>query len=294
VIVFSLPHRLPADTQLYGESFQMLSQTAGTIGQPADLGYSEPKHYKVPGPADATVVTGLLTLTPPGQPTQALAFTSCRRFNGRFYLRPGAIDVAVDTEGLELGPGETWALEEVAFAEGPPRAELLAGLAKRINENHPPLRFKQPPTGWCSWYCFGPKVTDKDVLDNLAVIAKGVPQLKYVQIDDGYQPAMGDWLETGKAFGGNVKGVLEAIRKRGFEPAIWVAPFIADKGKWPNAHDVMYWDQWPVAQPALAFGANAFSQKEWLAIWERLDHAPASEEVIRNLPVRHPLIWINK
>ena len=89
VVVFSLPHRLPAETRLYGESFQMLSQTTGTVGKPIDLGYSERDHYKIPGPADAAVVTGLLTLTPPGQPTQVLAFTSCRRLIGRFYLRPG-------------------------------------------------------------------------------------------------------------------------------------------------------------------------------------------------------------
>jgi hypothetical protein len=74
----------------------------------------------------------------------------------------------------------------------------------------------------------------------------------------------------------------------------FMAPCIADKGKWPYPHDVMYWDQWPVAQPALAFGANAFDRKEWLRTWESLDHAPSNEEVIRNLPVRHPLIWINK
>ena len=67
-------------------------------------------------------------------------------------------------------------------------------------------------------------------MDNLAAIAKDAPQLKYVQLDDGYQPAMGDWLETGKAFGGDVQGVLQAIRKQGFEPAIWVAPFIAEAG----------------------------------------------------------------
>jgi alpha-galactosidase len=41
---------------------------------------------------------------------------------------------------------------------------------------------------------------------------------------------MGDWLDTGAAFGGDVQGVLAAIRKRGFEPAIWVAPFIAEQG----------------------------------------------------------------
>ena len=40
---------------------------------------------------------------------------------------------------------------------------------------------------------------------------------------------MGDWLETGAAFGGNVQGVLRKIRERGFEPAIWVAPFVAEE-----------------------------------------------------------------
>ncbi len=40
---------------------------------------------------------------------------------------------------------------------------------------------------------------------------------------------MGDWLETGAAFGGDVQGVLKQIRERGFEPAIWVAPFIAEE-----------------------------------------------------------------
>jgi alpha-galactosidase len=38
---------------------------------------------------------------------------------------------------------------------------------------------------------------------------------------------MGDWLETGKSFGGDIKAVLRGIRERGFEPAIWLAPFVA-------------------------------------------------------------------
>jgi len=67
------------------------------------------------------------------------------------------------------------------------------------------------------------------VLDNLEVIARSYPGLKYVQIDDGYQSAMGDWLVTGAAFGGNVRTVLDQIRRRGFEPAIWVAPFVAEE-----------------------------------------------------------------
>jgi len=72
----------------------------------------------------------------------------------------------------------------------------------------------------------------------------------------------------------------------------YLYPFIADKSKWPKAADVMYWNNWPVAQPFLIFGAAAFNNTAWLQTWKGLDHAPAEEEVIRNLPVRHPLIWL--
>jgi hypothetical protein len=78
--------------------------------------------------------------------------------------------------------------------------------------------------------------------------------------------------------------------KKGIE---FMYPYLADKSKWPFKKDVMYWDEWPVAQPALAFGAIAYSNKDWLNTWKRLEHSPTVEEVIRNLPVRYPLIWIN-
>lgn len=73
----------------------------------------------------------------------------------------------------------------------------------------------------------------------------------------------------------------------------YLYPYLADKNKWPFAHDVMYWENWPVAQPSLLFGAVAYNNKEWLNTWKSLDHDPKVEEVIRNLPVRHPLIWID-
>lgn len=73
----------------------------------------------------------------------------------------------------------------------------------------------------------------------------------------------------------------------------YLFPFIEDKTKWPLNKDVMYWDQWPVAQPALAFGAVAFRNKKWLATWKQLEHAPGVDEVIRNLPIRNPVIWLN-
>ena len=53
--------------------------------------------------------------------------------------------------------------------------------------------------------------------------------LTYVQIDDGYQARMGDWLEPGRHVP-DPAGLCRRIRALGHEPAIWVAPFIAEAG----------------------------------------------------------------
>ena len=70
-------------------------------------------------------------------------------------------------------------------------------------------------------------------------------------------------------------------------------PFVQDKSAWPYPRDVMYWDNWPVAHPFLLFGGIGLNQESWITTWKKLDHAPDELEVIRNLPVRHPLIWWN-
>lgn len=72
----------------------------------------------------------------------------------------------------------------------------------------------------------------------------------------------------------------------------YLFPYIKDKSKWPLKPDVMYWNDWPVAQPFLLFGAHVFNNKDWYLTWKSLDHDPKVEEVIRNLPIRHPLIWL--
>ncbi len=230
VVLFDLALAFPPASPIYGEGFQMLSQSGGTLGEPKDLGsYTDSKHYKLPEPEGAKTFYGALTIAGPRSWT--LAFTSCRRFSGLFRLRsPASLQVVVDTEGLSLAPGETWELEEfLAGTVARWQQQPFGVVAARLVANHPPIMTPKPPTGWCSWYCFGPRVTAKQVLDNLDAIATNLPGLTYVQIDDGYQPAMGDWLETGAAFGGDVRGVLEQIRKRGFQPAIWVAPFVAEE-----------------------------------------------------------------
>jgi alpha-galactosidase len=230
IVLFDVDSGLPSNTELYGEGFQMLTQTGGTLASPVDFSqYTDAKHYRMPAAEGARACYGLLTLKPPAEDTRVVAFTSCARFAGRFEIRGSRLRGVLEADGVELAPKETWPLEELMFSAGPDRSPLLADVARRLEAHHRPLRTRQPPTGWCSWYCFGPRVTAQQVLDHLEVIASTFTSLKYIQIDDGYQSAMGDWLDVGAAFGGDIRRVLDEIRRRGFEPAIWVAPFVAEE-----------------------------------------------------------------
>ncbi|MGH6632269.1 MAG: alginate lyase family protein, partial [Sphingopyxis sp.] len=72
----------------------------------------------------------------------------------------------------------------------------------------------------------------------------------------------------------------------------WMAPYIADKAKWPLPPDIEYWDGFPVRQPSLLFGGMAQKRSDWLDLWQRLNPDPAIGEVVRNFPVRQPLLWL--
>ena len=80
---------------------------------------------------------------------------------------------------------------------------------------------------------------------------------------------------------------------RGMQKVIaYMAPFIADKSKWPKPPDVEYFSDLPVRQPSLLFGGIAYSKPEWIALWKRLDAEPKVPEIIRNFPIRQPLLWV--
>lgn len=80
---------------------------------------------------------------------------------------------------------------------------------------------------------------------------------------------------------------------RGMRKALeYIYPYIVDKSRWPYPADVMYFDEWPVRQPALLFSALAWNEKRFLDLWQKLPPGPATAEGERNFPVRYPLLWI--
>ena len=71
-------------------------------------------------------------------------------------------------------------------------------------------------------------------------------------------------------------------------------PFIKDRNAWPFAHDVEHFEDFPVRNPALLFSGIAYTQPNYIALWKTLNPDPVVPEVIRNFPIRQPLLWVSK
>ncbi len=142
-----------------------------------------------------------------------------------------------DFDGIELAPGATSATLGIALAfaaDDDAGWTALATVAHAIGDAVNARGRNRPhPAGWCSWYYYFAKVTEKDVRDNLAVLAgdgRDGPRFgcEYVMIDDGHQTAIGDWLTTdANKFPGGMPALATAIRDAGFDAGIWWAPFLA-------------------------------------------------------------------
>lgn len=73
----------------------------------------------------------------------------------------------------------------------------------------------------------------------------------------------------------------------------FMAPFIANKNDWPYQKDVEYWDDWPVRHPSLLFGGVAHAGSAFISLWQTLSADPRQPEIIRNYPVRQPVLWFD-
>jgi hypothetical protein len=73
----------------------------------------------------------------------------------------------------------------------------------------------------------------------------------------------------------------------------FMMPFIKNKRSWPYRHDVQYFDDLPVRQPSLLFAGLAYRNSDYLDLWKRLDPDPRVPEVIRNHPIRQPVLWFS-
>jgi len=72
----------------------------------------------------------------------------------------------------------------------------------------------------------------------------------------------------------------------------FMVPYIESKKAWPYPPDVEYFNDLPVRQPDLLFAGLAYRKPGYISVWQRLKDDPTVPEIIRNHPLRQPLLWI--
>ena len=98
---------------------------------------------------------------------------------------------------------------------------------------HMKLSDVKSPIGWCSWYKFYSQVTQKDIIRNVNFLSEENMRdidCRIVQLDDGYQSQIGDWLTVNRKFPDGLPGVARSVKKKGMAAGIWLAPFLAGRG----------------------------------------------------------------
>ncbi len=81
--------------------------------------------------------------------------------------------------------------------------------------------------GWCSWYHYFHVVTESDIRHNLALADGADWPFDVFQVDDGFQRAIGDWLDADERFSAGLETLAEEITGSGRRAGIWLAPFLA-------------------------------------------------------------------
>ncbi|HBL41201.1 MAG TPA: hypothetical protein DDY98_06385 [Ruminococcaceae bacterium] len=89
-----------------------------------------------------------------------------------------------------------------------------------------PIRTKQCPCVYCTWYYYERTLTYDDVLVNLEKIKERNLPFDVFQIDDGWEDVTTEW-EPNEKFPVSMKTVAQTIRSYGLTPGIWTSPFIA-------------------------------------------------------------------
>ncbi len=87
-------------------------------------------------------------------------------------------------------------------------------------------------TGYTSWYNYFQKIDENIILRDLKGLSRAREIVNIFQIDDGYEPFVGDWLDyNGKDFPNGMKTIADAVHREGYLAGIWLAPFNVQRGK---------------------------------------------------------------
>ncbi len=162
-----------------------------------------------------------------------VGFVGVSRMLSRVMVRIGRrperseLEARALLDGVAPGRGRTLWSETLAVIPGDLSGRNLEEYAELLARGQGVEEVRRAPPGWCSWYHYFTGIDQDSVLENLEKLSGEYRDLgvEVVQVDDGYAPAPGDWLEAGGGFPDGMESLARRISSRGKVPGIWVAPF---------------------------------------------------------------------
>ena len=136
----------------------------------------------------------------------------------------GSLSLRRDCEGMICGG--MFRAFELFFASGDENSVFDAWFAAMGVRP----RTAEKIAGYSSWYNRYADITEECILSDLNSCTEYLEPGDVFQIDDGWQKAVGDWLETDpKKFPGGMKPVVDRIHREGYRAGLWLSPFAAEK-----------------------------------------------------------------
>jgi hypothetical protein len=140
---------------------------------------------------------------------------------------------------LPLMPGQELSSERLMFAAGADYLEQLRIYGSAIRRLHNARVSSEIPMGWWSWTAYYGAINEGETLSTADWLSQHLKSLgyKYLQIDDGYQYARGEFATTNATqFPDGMRFVTHRILKDGLTVGVWTAPFEVSSRAWVYEH----------------------------------------------------------
>lgn len=225
----------------------------------AVVGFARRVHHADPAVAPAGEVRSECVTVLRGSgddaPTHLFGFIGGATHDGTLRIcdrRDGGIEVVAEAYlgGAVLAAGSGRALHDVVTRTGNDAASLLEAWAGEVGRAEHARTTAPFQVGWCSWYHYFHSLTEDHVRSNLA--RAGDWPFTVFQVDDGYEAAVGDWLETNDKFASGVDHIAADIKAAGYTPGIWMAPFLAS----PDSQVMRAHPDWAARETVAATGPD--------------------------------------
>ncbi len=241
-------------------------------------------------PADVTSY-GAVGLTRGGRGL-ALAFESAEPGDGIVRVTADGLEAASDwAPARPLRPGGDTTQMRLSYVPDGDGLDALRALfvpASPVDQER--LASSAAPAGWCSGSELRGAVTEADLIANLEFCAARFDRrfCRFIELDDGYQRAMGDWLPGDDRFPHGHRWLTDQIHAKGLQAGLWLAPFgVAEHSGVATAHP-----EWLLKGPDDTTPVVCETREEWGGRVYALDSAhPAARQWLFDLARRAVQEW---